>query len=181
VRRIRLDPRTLRYQRRYTGAALGFAAIAAAAPIVAGGASLWFRWIAAVVTIAGTLGACRFRITLHLPIGTALAAAALLPDDASIDPAIVAAITATSMLLCAEAVAVARRLVTAATVPSVGADSRALATVAGGAVIAVLCVGALAPLERFGVRVLVVGLAVVMVAVVVVVRGSLPIERDAAG
>lgn len=158
--------------------ALLFAAVAAVTPILAGGTSIWFRWIAAGVTIVGALGACRFRNTLHLPVASALGAAALLPDDATIDPAVVAAVVAVSTLLCAEAVAVARRLVTAATVDSTRADARALATVAVGATFAVGCVGALAQLEPLGGRVLVLGLPVAAIAVVAAVVGAVPIVRD---
>lgn len=174
MRRIQLDRHTLRFQRRWTAAALAFAAVAAVAPVLAGGTDAWFRLITGALTVGGTLGACRFRNTLHLPIASALSAAALLPDDATISPAIIAGITGVAMLLCAECVAVARRLVTAASVRSVARDVRAVALVAAASIAAVLGVAALAQLGRFGGRVLVLGLPVAAVAIVIAVIGVVP-------
>lgn len=175
--RTQLDRHTLRFQRRWTGVAVGFAVVAAIVPAVAGGADPWFRWIAAVLTVGGVVAACRFRATLHLPLVSALSAAVLLPDDATIDPAIVAAICGVSMVLCVESVAVARRLVTAASVRSTAADARHIGLLGAAAVGSVTCVALLAQLEGAGRRWLIAGLPIAVAALIVAVAGSVP-HRD---
>lgn len=176
MNRLELPRSTLRLHRRWTAVAIALSSVTAIVPLLAGGTDPWFRLLTGTLTVGGTLTACRFRTTLHLPIVAGLAGAALLPDDATVDASVVVAISAVSLVLAAESVAVARRLVTAAPVSSTRRDRRALVTLALASSCAVGFVAMLSRLDGVAGGTAIVGLplAAVALAVTFIVRRPTP-------
>lgn len=169
MKAVTLERRTRRLARWWTTAAIAAAATALIVALAAGGTSQWARWLLGLAAMYGFAGASRFRLGLHLGALAGVAMIAIVPHDAVIDRGVVAAIGAVLILLACELTHVARRLVTIAPVQSTRLDTRAVWMLTVTASVGVAIAGAVAQLDRWTQRPLIVGLAIAGAALVTLI------------
>ncbi len=149
---VDLDPRTRTLVRGWTAAAVTCAGSAGSLGVAAGGATLWLRIALAVLSVAGIVAAARFRLPIHHGVVVGLLGVALVPVDARFDRTVIAGLGAVLMVCAAEAIHVARRLVTAAPASASRLDRRWIFTVGAWGLGGVGITAAAAQVDRLGSR-----------------------------
>ncbi len=177
MKAVTLERRTRRLVHCWTTISISAAAASMSVSLAAGGDSSWVRLLLGVASLYGFAGASRFRGGLHLGTSAGVLMIAIVPQDATVDRGVVAAVGAVLILLACESAHLARRLITTAPVQTTRPDARALAQVIGATVIGVVVTGTVAQVDRWSMRPLIVGLPIAGLAVLALLRTRTP-ERS---
>jgi hypothetical protein len=167
TRIVRLAHTTRRLHRRWSAAALVFAAGACGLAIAAGGSDLWLRIALGVLALERCRAAIGHRTSLTTLVIAGFLALAMVPVDAGIDRTIVSALGGLLLATAAECAHVARRLATVAPVDETRRDVDALASSIGWAAVAVVILVVVAQLDRWSTRSFTAGAALAAIGVAV--------------
>jgi hypothetical protein len=170
MKAVTLERRTRRLVQYWTTIAVVAATAAMVVSLAAGGDSSWVRLLLGMASLYGFARASRFRAGLHLGTISGILMVAIVPQDATVNRGVVAAVGAVLILLACESAHIARRLITIAPVQTTRSDARALAQLVGAAAVGVAVTGAVAQVDRWSARPLIIGLPIAGLAVLALLR-----------
>lgn len=164
MRTSTIDRRTRSLHRRWTTVAALAALVAAAVSSLSGGPDAWARLLVGTVSVVAIAAACREQLSLRVGLGLGLVNAAIVPIEIGADRTVIAAVAGLALLVAAESVVVAQRLLTSAPVVSTRVEAVALLARTAMATGAVLIVVTIAQIGRLGTVAAVLGVVVAVVA-----------------